>query len=242
MNTHIKLIFGAALVVPVLAIATATAVVDETRTSRANPNNSEEVRLTQAEDGDEGTSSEEKIRSREERFEARKEKFQLRLTFAEEQRLKTRCKSSQGKLRSLEGRINGIETSRTQVYGNLLERLSGLAERLEVQGYDVSTLTEQLTDLQVKIDTFNVQLDTYKVAVSDLAEMDCENDPEAFKVSLEDARQAHDDLKVSSNDVRAYLKETIKSTLQEIRSQLGDDEAQPVEENGTQDTTEEEGN
>jgi uncharacterized coiled-coil protein SlyX len=250
MNTHTKLVFGAALLVPVLIFTTATAVVEENASPGRNPNNSDEVRFTQAEGAEEEQSSEEQTSTREERLEARKEKYQLRLTFAQEQRLKSRCKASQGKIRSLEGRIKGIETSRSQVYGNLLERLTVLSSRLDEQGYNVSTLNEQLIDLQINIDTFNVQLENYKTAVSDLAEMDCESNPEAFKASLEEARESLNELKTSSNDIRTYMKGTLKTILQQIRSELMGDEDQPEEsdEDQTQesdepqDTTEEEVN
>jgi hypothetical protein len=233
MNTQIKLVVGAVLLLPVIVVATASA--NNHQGNGRYGSNPGQVRIAQADDDGNEETEDQKRQKLLERLEVRKQKHQLRLSFAEERRLNMRCKASQGKMRSLEGRIQGIETSRTRVYGNLLSRLNSLAERLEAQGLDVAELNEHVGELGEMIDEFNAQLAEYKQVVADMAAMDCEEDPEAFKASLEEARVLLGDLRNHSREVRAYVLETIKPTLQALKAQLEEssDSEEDEEENGT---------
>jgi hypothetical protein len=49
---------------------------------------------------------------------------------------------------------------------------------------------------------------------------DCTADPTGFKASLESARTAREQLAKSAADIRAYIQQTIKPTLVEIRAQV----------------------
>lgn len=160
------------------------------------------------------------------RLEQRKAELKTSINAAKQARLKSKCQASQGKLSSISGRIKGLETSRSQVYQNLVNRLNGLSDKLEAKGADVATLNEQITQLETLIETFNTDLAAYKLAVADLAEMDCKADPTAFQASLDAARTARTKTADSAKAVRSYLTETIKPTLKDIRAQL-----EPAEEN-----------
>lgn len=159
-----------------------------------------------------------------ERLAKRKAALKQRLTFAEQNRLKLGCRAAQGRLRSVEVRLNGIETRRHTAYENLTNRLTGLSEKLADKGIDVTVLNQQLTELQAKIADFDANLAEYKQAVADLTAMDCQADPEAFKASLEAARTARAETVQAARSVNQYLKETIKPTLQTIRSNLAETE------------------
>lgn len=165
-----------------------------------------------------------------ERLANRKDKMKTRLQNFEKLRLQNRCKAAQGRTSSLEGRIKGIETSRTQVYDNLLSRLKKVSEKLDASDQDVTELESQIVVLDEKIANFYTDLAAYKQAVTDLIAMDCESDPEAFKASLEEARELRKILRASGEEIRAYLKETIKPTLVELKKSLGDDKPQTEEE------------
>lgn len=141
-------------------------------------------------------------------------------TAAEKARLQTKCKASQGRVSSLKGRITGIDTSRTQVYTNLLNRLNTLDDKLEAKQVDTTTYDQQVAELTTKIETYRTTLATYKEAVSDLAELDCTADPEAFKAALATARTTRAELIADGKAVHTYLKDTLKPTLQAIRAQL----------------------
>jgi hypothetical protein len=157
------------------------------------------------------------------RIQERKTEFRSKLTFAKQARIKTVCKSSQGKLSKIQGRINGLETSRSKVYANLIQRLESLSTKLEDKNVDTTELKSQIAELNILIATFNTDLADYKQAVSDLAEMDCQADAAGFQASLEAAREARAKTAESAKAIRTYLTETIKPTLKEIRQQLNSD-------------------
>lgn len=154
------------------------------------------------------------------RLEERKAALKTRLTAAKLARLKTRCKPAQSSISNIRGRIKGLETSRANVYENLLNRLNKLNERLKTHDVDTATFEAQLTELHTLIDTFSTDLDAYKLTIGDLADMDCASDPTAFQASLEAARTARTKAADSAKAVRAYLSETIKPTLKDLKAQF----------------------
>ena len=174
----------------------------------------------------EESTSTETQKSLEERIAKRKAELKTQLKASEKARLKTKCKASQGLLSSVRGRIKGIETSRGEVYKNIINRLTKLSEKLENKGVDTTELDAKIAELQTKMDTFNTDLTAYKQAVSDLADMDCMADPDGFKASLEAARTAQEKVNQDAKAVRSYLNETIKPLLKTIRAQLEADKSE----------------
>lgn len=150
----------------------------------------------------------------------RKTELKTKLTALETTRIKTKCKASQGNLSSEKGRIKGIETSRSEVYTNLLNRLNDLSDKLKVKGIDTTSFNADIATLKTKIDTFNTDLTAYKQAVSDLAGMDCATDPAGFKASLDAARASLKKVTDDAAAVRSYLTDTIKPLLKTIRGTL----------------------
>lgn len=212
MKVRTKLMLASGFLTPMLLFGGVAAVEDNTTTT-----DDDKVITQQTEETNEDKPT------LAERLEARKAALQLRLSFAEQQRLKLRCKGAQGLISPLAGRIQGIETSRTQVHEHLLDRLEKLSERLADRGVDVTTLNTQIDELETKIETFKTDLEEYKQAVADLKDMDCVADPDAFKASLETARNLRAKLKQDVVDIRTYLNDTIKPTLKAIREQLAAD-------------------
>ncbi len=155
------------------------------------------------------------------RLEKRKNDLNIKqVTAAEKLKIQQKCKASQGNLSSLKGRITGIDTSRTNVYAALNDRFTKLVEKLKSAGADTAELESEIAILNTKIETFKTDLEDYKLAVSDLAAMDCAADPVAFKASLESARNARTKLKSDTADIKTYVNDTIKPTLKKIRTQL----------------------
>lgn len=156
-----------------------------------------------------------------ERLEKHKTEFRIKLSDTEHARIKGRCKQAQGGgIKSLDGRTHGIETSRSKVHANLLNRLNKLVEKLKAKGVDTAELESEIAVLKTKIETFKTDLAVYKQDMADLKEMDCAADPDAFKAALEAARKSRLKVHQDVKDIRSYVKETIKPTLQEIRAQL----------------------
>jgi chromosome segregation ATPase len=214
MKSRIKMIFSAGLLTPLFVISPVLAV-----DSAPSPS-------TQTEQSTTSTATVEKNKQElADRLQKRKDALKIKLTLVQEKRLQTRCKNAQGVVSKLQGRITGIETSRTQVYKNLVDRLTDLQGKLDQKGANTAELKTEITELQAKIATFNTDLVAYKQSVSDLATMDCVTDPTGFKASLEESRtglkKVHDD----GLAVRAYVNDTIKPTLSKIRAELGGEQS-----------------
>lgn len=169
-----------------------------------------------------GQLTEEQLKQLDERLKKRKEALKLRLTNTEKVRIENRCKAAQGNLKSLEGRIQGIKTSRTHVYSNLTQRLTKLRDKLAAKGIDTIQLNGAIADLEKKTTEFNDALADYIQAVTDLAIMQCSSDAEGFKASLERARQLQGELRDKALAIKSLLNDTIKPLLVEMRSQLAE--------------------
>lgn len=155
-----------------------------------------------------------------ERLEKRKAELKIRLSAAEKTKIQTKCKASQGVVSSVKGRVKGIETSRSQVYANITTRLTDLSEKLKNKGVDTAGLDAAIAELKKKIETFNTDFSVYKQAVSDLADMDCNIDPDGFKASLQISRTAQETASKDAKEVRAHVNDTIKPLLKTIRTAL----------------------
>lgn len=156
-----------------------------------------------------------------ERVQARKNQSQINLDEAQKARISARCKAAQTALNAVSKRVEQAGTIRSQVFNGVLERLKQLAFDLEVNNVDTSTLASQIVSLEQKVSGFDETFAANSQAVQDIAQMeDCGSDPEGFRVSLESARSLAKDAKQSESEMINYLKETIKPTLQAVRSEL----------------------
>jgi septation ring formation regulator EzrA len=154
------------------------------------------------------------------RLQERVAKQKTKLQAAEQARIKERCSPAQGKISALSGRVKGIETSRIEVYNGVIARLGTLQTKLTNQGANTAGLQAEITELKAKVATYTTDIAAYKQTVADLATMDCSADPAAFKASLEAARASLVVVRQDAVNIRKYVQDTIKPTLQEIRSKL----------------------
>ncbi len=149
-----------------------------------------------------------------------KEAQKTKLSYAEKKKIQAKCKAAQGKTSSVTGRFKGIETSRTQVHQNLVNRLVSLNEKLKAKGVNTTELEADIAVLNTKITTFNTDLAAYKQSVTDLKALDCKTDPEGFKAALTTARTNLEAVRADAKAVHTYLKETIKPLLKTLRDKI----------------------
>lgn len=157
---------------------------------------------------------------REARVKQLKTAQKTKLTTTEKKKIQDKCQAAQGKMSSVTGKFNGIETSRAQVHKNILERLVTANNKLKEKGVATTQLEAEITALTAKIDTFNADLAAYKQAVTDLKAVDCKTDPEGFKAALTDARADLEKVRTSAKAVQTYLKETVRPLLTELKKQV----------------------
>ncbi len=235
MIKRIRFIISMIFVVPIVALTSNALVsarqgdsgseaVSNTTAVVASPDNETETEAVKPDDV-------ELLR----RLTDRKTSLKTKLTTAEQSRLKLKCVPSQtGSIKSLSGRIKGIETSRRQTHKNLLDRLDKLVEKLKVKNVDTTELEAEIVVLKTKIATFDADLVLYKQAITDLKSMDCVADPVSFKASLETARTLKQTVATDSESIKSYVNDTIKPTLKIIRTAL--ETAEKLETNTTDGT------
>lgn len=154
------------------------------------------------------------------RLEKIKTDLKIKLGAQEKTRLQARCKASQGLVSSLSGRVNGTETSRTEVYANITDRLTDLSAKFKNKGTDTTALDADIAILKTNIASFKTDLAVYKQNASDLSELDCNTDPDAFKAALLATRSAQETVNKDALAIRAYVNDTIKPLLKTLRAQL----------------------
>lgn len=164
--------------------------------------------------------AEQRRAARQERIQQRKDNLQLRLGQAQLSRLEDRCQNAQGKLRSTLVRVNGIKVSREQVHSNLVDRLTNASAKLQASNVNVTDLDKHIATLQANIEEFQANLEAHQEALLDLADMDCQADPEGFKASLETARASQQSLREDTKTIKTFLNETMKPLLNSVRSNL----------------------
>lgn len=224
MKTKLKLFFSTGILVPMFAFAPVAAIAQEDNPDRTTDDSNQSQVILAQENTAEDTADDSAGRT--ERLAKRKAELKTKLDALKTTRIKKLCKASQGNLSSISGRIKGLETSRSHVYANLVQRLTKLGQILKDKGVDTAELDAQITELNTKIETFNTDLEAYKLAVSDLAAMDCAADPTAFQASLETARAARAKTAEDAMAIRTYLSDTIKPTLKDLRAQVEKEETE----------------
>lgn len=162
----------------------------------------------------------EELKALTDRVQKRKTELKTRLSAGEKQRLLGKCKASQGLISSVSGRVKGIETSRSKVYTNLVNRLTDLSTKLQNRGADTTELDASIDQLKTLIETFTTDLATYKQPLEDLVKGDCQADLEGFKASLESARATQTKVGEDGKAIRSHLSDVIKPLLKTIREQL----------------------
>ena len=226
MKRYIRLLVSMVFAMPLLAFAT-TALVNAESTATTNSSTTTTTTTTDTEKPDDTGLLD--------RLAEHKATLKTKLTTVEQANIKAKCKVSQnGAVNSLSGRIKGIETSRNEVYNNLIDRLNSLVTKLKAKNVDTTKLDAEIVTLKTKIATFQADLAKYKQGVIDLKSMDCVTDPTAFKAALESTRTLHDQVAKDALDVKAYVNDTIKPTLKDIRTQLAATEKTSSTTGGTQ--------
>ena len=203
MRQKLKYLVALGLIVPVMAFGPIVLAHEgEEQTETANQSDTE------------------KQKTLTERIEKNKDQFKIKLRAAEILALKGKCGSAQTKVKTHIENVSANVPARVKAYQNLYEHLNNLVARLEAKDVDTTTLKEQLETLDQKIHAFDDDLETYKQSLGDLKDINCVADPDGFKAALEAARADRQALTEDMAAIKAYVKDTIKPTLQQIRDQL----------------------
>lgn len=147
------------------------------------------------------------------RYEVRRDK---------EDKMKLRCEGVVTYIETLNPRLVTLQKTRNKAYSTISTELEELYKRLEAQAFETTKLKTNIDELNAKFATFSADMKGYRQASEDMVQIDCRKDPVAFIAALETARTKHDALVVQMSDIREYIANTIKPTLQQVRTQIED--------------------
>lgn len=210
---------GVGLMTPLLVFGAAFA---ETTASTTNTTN-KTTAATSSEDTEKTAGTELTETEKQElrkRVQDRVSSLKIKLSAADQARIKAKCKAAQGVTTSLSKKADNLDTKRTEVYGAIIARLSTLEGKLQKQGVDITKLQSEIDVLKTKKTTFDTDFTAYKQAVADASGLDCTTDPTAFQASIQAARTAQEKVRTDSKDIRTYVTQTIKPTLEQIKKSL----------------------
>lgn len=157
--------------------------------------------------------------SLEQRLEQRKATRQTRLTNAQSTRLKARCQAAQTLVGKVEEKLTATHTKRTGAYGQAVSRLQDIVKKVGSTA-DTTDLQANIQTLKEKSAAFEAAVKAHQQTLDDVQQMDCVADPTAFRASLDQAKIEHQAVRQAAADIRSYLNDTVKPTLQAIRAAL----------------------
>ncbi len=208
----------------VFGVTTSVAfAVDSTNSStntRMTANTTADVKTTNQVTAQTTTLSDADKKKMQERLNQRKTELKTKLTTAQKTRIQTKCKAAQGLIGPIREKVKTQEKGRAEVYGGVVAKLTDLSVKLKAKGIVTTELDASVTTLQGKVTTFKTDIEAYKQAVSDLTDMECATDPDAFQASLLASRTALEKVNKDAADIRSYIKDTIKPILAKIKTEL----------------------
>lgn len=154
------------------------------------------------------------------RLTERKNNMQAKLTSFQQQTVKLRCEAAQGKIKVVQGRLNGKAAERLPRYTNALEKLRTLSAKLKAGGVDTTALNAQIKELETLVKTYQDGYTEFKQQIDDLVAMDCKADPDGFKATLLEARAKRTTVVQTANDIQTFMATKLKPTLLVVRQSV----------------------
>lgn len=154
------------------------------------------------------------------RLEAYKKSLKEALTAAAKARIIERCVAAQVMVKTKVTNNAATTTARTNAYDAIVKSLQSVVTAGKAKNIDVSELEAEITAMQAKIVTFQTANTAFQQALTDVGALDCKTDPTAFKAALETARTDQVAVFTSAKDIRTYLNDTVKATLQALKTKL----------------------
>ena len=230
MIKKLRILFATILVLPAFLAVPVLAQDSSDSDSTEQTNSSQETtEMT-------GEQIKEKLNKRVEDYKA---KQQVRLANAEKKKIQTACKASQGHVRSLGAKTNNIKENRRKVFQELGDKLDNLITKLKAKNIDTTELETARAEMQTKAEALDQEIADYQQILSDLTDLDCATDPEAFKAALESARAQREVVAASAKDLRTYVTTNLRDVLKQIKLQFAENQG-ATNENTNEDTSTEE--
>lgn len=144
-----------------------------------------------------------------------------------------RCEFAQSRLEAHKERVELRIEARLNRYQNIISRLDTLALRIENNDGDATSLRASITELSDLVSQFEADYRLYIAEVRDAVNNAC-GEEVTFKNIIGKALSALRTAKADAADIRAYIDESLKPLLREVRQEAltGNSNADDTEEKG----------
>ena len=233
MVSNIKMAILIAFVL-IFSSASLPVLAQEGQGDTGSNNDSQETTVTEEQATTQSPESEpetENTLDRKTRLDTYRVKLEEKLSAAQERRIVARCKSAQGKITSLQAKVNNAVANREKVYSEIGDKLNNLIKKLQAAGVDTTEIEVAQEDIATESQSLLAAFEDYETVLADVAAMNCEEDAEGFKAALEVARQKTTELRAQAEEFRKMVTGDLKEILQNIRQDLETDN----DENETED-------
>lgn len=155
------------------------------------------------------------------RLAQRKQERRIQLDERQQRRLDQRCTRAQQQIRSLQQSTAQLADKRNRVYSHQIDgKLWVIIGMLKIAGKDTFRLEQQLAEFATKAEGFKTVMGYYTQTLDDIAVINCQADVVGFKALLDTARLYHGNLRTRSADIRSYVVDQIKPTLNNFAREL----------------------
>lgn len=172
----------------------------------------------------------EERRLEQEKKEAEMEQQRLEIRTEQEERVRERsaemCKKAEEKVMQHRERYSEYAKNHVERYRHIEDVLESVIARLDASGLDVTKLTLQLQTMHSmvnELDTVSAEYDSQLVSAESL---DCDEDGQMFKESLDEAKASLEDVKAQRDAIREYVTNTIRTELQALKTTATTESAQ----------------
>jgi hypothetical protein len=149
---------------------------------------------------------------------AQDEKMKLRQEF-KTKLTEERCARIQERVDSKIALFEEKKKSHAAVYENIKKRISAVIEKASAKGYDTAELKSDLTVLEEKIATFTNDYASYLSKIKGSKNFTCGHSEGDFKGELVEARALLKTVHTDAQDIRNYVKNTIKPAIKALKDQ-----------------------
>lgn len=149
-----------------------------------------------------------------------KSAFPSVLTAAQQTKLKVVCKPAQTKANLVATAAKNKLELRQDRYQKISAQVKAITSQLTTSNVKTAEIEAQSQQLAQLVAAYDASQQTYQQALQDLKDVDCVVDPQGFNSLLLAARNARQKAVTDSQAIQAYIRTTIKPSLQAIKTEL----------------------
>jgi len=149
----------------------------------------------------------------------REERIEKRLEQAEARAAGKNCEVLRARLTAHLEKSDVIKDKNTNKFYKIIDRLNRLADRADAADADTTELRDNIVTLEGMVADLSGDFAEYELGLSKAIAASC-GDKAELKALIQASRENRQAIKTSREEIKAFLKETVKATLSELKVEL----------------------